>query len=714
MHNKAYSSITLRFHDRTVEAAFVARQKGTLVRRAKTILILVIITSACGLTVNVVFNKQHQEASFPTHIAYTSNKASLLSFVGMVIGLATFLLALCCDGLVSKLSPPALEAAFATAMILTMVTAVIASPGHIAQIQGYSLQEAFRDKYFSDSRILMMIDAVITAVHVSAPMRWCSLFPLEVTALLLYMAVIWLIGGSEPTEQSVHSLLFLTALTVAAALGKRAAEEGERETFKDIIKEKSLRCEAEFELQRATDAAQSHEERPQRAHAASAGPSTISDSVFNHVYESCSTDKDRAQHLSRIAQMGDAEHWLIKPAEVKVLQNDVLGVGGFALVTRGFFCGMQVAVKRPRHDFDDNTLKDLPNWCNELRVMRHLKHPNLVTTLGAIVDPREHQIAIVLELVEGMTLRDLMARDGFKCVSLLVRFRVMVGVCRALLYMHTRVPHIVHGDLKSSNIMVQVNGEDVHPKLLDFGMSRVITRKTRPLGGTLAWVAPEVLKGRPVKCSSDVYSFGRVVALLATGQSLNDQFDRVSIRRALDEGRSLKPVWPADCPFEPGCKPLVKACLSSNEEQRPRISRVYSALLHLRRDPRLVGPSWQGEFLNQLEAIAAHWDETCQQEGSPERRSSAASLAMQDCSGSSLGVGQRSSVPLDTVEEADAEPRGLEAEADAGPGGSPARCGTEGPDAVPADLFPENPSTPSLSRAPSSLQGQEMSARESL
>eukprot|EP00974_Lingulodinium_polyedra_P113246 10962139-Lingulodinium_polyedra.AAC.1 len=62
------------------------------------------------------------------------------------------------------------------------------------------------------------------------------------------------------------------------------------------------------------------------------------------------------------------------------------------------------------------------------------------------------------------------------------------------MYLHSQCPRIVHGDLKGANVLVTGSGEGVCPKLLDFGLARVLTRNARPLGGALDWIAPEVFR----------------------------------------------------------------------------------------------------------------------------------------------------------------------------------------------------------------------------
>jgi len=563
--------------------------------------------SAIGLLNNLFVRGYHLQSSWDSEVAYSSALVSVYLNIGLLCLLAVFLVALCIDRLAMSY-PVICEWSLIVVFILTMWVSILASPNYLADLRGYKMREAFPSKTcFSDSVLLMMIDGVVTVAHVGVPVRWSCLLPLDVVAAMTYGAIVFAGASGEDSATSIYCLVLISSIVTAGALSKRATEVGERVAWKNLAKERSLRCEAEFELSqrearavarpRPRDAAA--ESQPE-SHADSLPQTTASGGIFDPLYDGDGADLEAK--LGRIAEMGDAEHWRVGQEEVRVLRGEVLGSGAFGEVSRGVFCGLLVAVKRARR-LDKAGLQNIPQLCNELRVLRHLKHPNIVATHGAVVNPAEHEIALVLELVEGVTLTKFMASsEQQKRISCLPRFTVMVGVCRALLYMHTRRPHIIHGDLKCGNIMVQVVGETAHPKLLDFGLSRVLTRNPRRLGGTLAWVAPEIVHGAPAKCSSDVYSFGRVIALLATGISPQEQFDIATLKRALQQGRSPLPRWPCNCVFEPTCRPIAHSCIHADEGQRPSILQVYRGLLEVPQKMGLLDVS--GCFLAQLNVVA--------------------------------------------------------------------------------------------------------------
>jgi len=192
--------------------------------------------------------------------------------------------------------------------------------------------------------------------------------------------------------------------------------------------------------------------------------------------------------------------------------------------------------------------------------------------------------------------------------SMLQRYQIMIGVCRALLYMHTRSPPIVHGDLKSSNIMIELFRGTAHAKLLDFGLSRVVTRNSRALGGSMVWTAPEIFgTSSPIRCSADIYSFGLVLAFVATSTPPRSNLSPRKIRDAVENGRRLPPpTWPDQCAFEPICRPLVNTCLSFVEHNRPSISQIHKELLDMPEEGMVSDSDAQDGFLRDVRSVAVH------------------------------------------------------------------------------------------------------------
>src|SRR5205823_10298002 len=132
-----------------------------------------------------------------------------------------------------------------------------------------------------------------------------------------------------------------------------------------------------------------------------------------------------------------------------------------------------------------------------------LNHPNIITIYEVI--HATSRLAIVMELVDGMALRQL-------CGSPLPLDRVLhMGeqIARALAAAHAR--GIVHCDIKPENLMVRQDG---FVKVLDFGLARDLSStisSSVAAAGTLRYMSPEQSRGEVPSSASDIFSLGLVL-----------------------------------------------------------------------------------------------------------------------------------------------------------------------------------------------------------
>jgi len=587
-----------------MEAGFILQQRELLVHRLKALCYISLSIAILTLLQDIFLLRRHQRQTFTSDMAFESAKISMFCLIAAVCIIMVFLAYLHWNQWMSNLTPAQFESVCIGAMILVMVLAVLRPPEIVTKMRGGSIKEAFRAQYFSDSEMLLAIDGIITAAHLGFPVRWCGMFPLEVTGISLYMAVVFVIGSNEPMESSVWCLCGLTGLTVASALGKRAAEMGDRQHYMDIIHERSMRCAAEFQLSQT--AREERTKTPGNSNQESLPGTTPGSQVLEQMFTQSANVTEK---LARVVELGNAEHWRINEAEVKLLPDKALGSGSFGQVVMGIFCGVMVAVKIPHSQFKTSDMRKLPPLCNELRVWRHVRHPNIVAVQGAVISPQQCALALVMEFIKGMVLNEfvVLGSEG-ELPDIPERYSLMLGVCNALLYLHTRCPHILHGDVKGSNVMVEPFRDTVRAKLLDFGLSRVLTRHVRPPGGTLEFAAPEVLlKDGQVKCSADIYSFGRLTTLIATSTPPLYGMTKAQIKSSMRQRVPPPPYWPQGCAFEPSCKELVRACLQVEERDRPGILEVHAKLLTLPQELDLSED--QRQLLEDVHAVTAQLPE---------------------------------------------------------------------------------------------------------
>jgi tetratricopeptide (TPR) repeat protein len=152
---------------------------------------------------------------------------------------------------------------------------------------------------------------------------------------------------------------------------------------------------------------------------------------------------------------------------------------------------------------------------HERQILAGLNHPNI----ARLLDGGETSSGLpyfVLEYVSGEDIYRYSERHELKLRD---RLRLFLQVCEAVQYAHEHL--VVHRDLKPGNILV---GEDGNPKLLDFGIAKVLDSSdsaaaqlsTRVL--TPEYASPEQVRGDPITTASDIYSLGAVLYCLLSGR----------------------------------------------------------------------------------------------------------------------------------------------------------------------------------------------------
>jgi serine/threonine-protein kinase len=197
------------------------------------------------------------------------------------------------------------------------------------------------------------------------------------------------------------------------------------------------------------------------------------------------------------------------------LLHRLIGEGGMGRVFQAEerLSGRPVAVKMLRKEWAKiPRVRQL--FINEMEILAQLEHPNIVRSLASI--EVDDQMAVVLEFVDGATLRELL--DDRSHLSVDESIHVVGCVAKALVAAHGHGPPVVHRDLKPDNIMVASSGA---VKVMDFGIAKVLERadqtNTRNVG-TLLYMSPEQIDARTIDHRSDLYALGLVFYELLTGK----------------------------------------------------------------------------------------------------------------------------------------------------------------------------------------------------
>jgi serine/threonine protein kinase len=221
------------------------------------------------------------------------------------------------------------------------------------------------------------------------------------------------------------------------------------------------------------------------------------------------------------------------------------------------------------------------NLLHEARASSSLSHPNICTIHE--VGETEGELYIVMELVEGKSLHE-MCRDGGLPPETVIRCGIQTA--SALVRAHDR--GIIHRDLKTSNIVVTSDGL---VKVLDFGLAKQVGERdaslegpTRTLdtvqsgstfSGTLAYMAPEVLRGEAADYRSELWALGVVLYEAASGRRPFDGRTGFELSSAIMREIPI-PLGP---PVPPGLWAIIQRCLSKEPMQRyQRAGEVLAAL----------------------------------------------------------------------------------------------------------------------------------------
>jgi serine/threonine-protein kinase len=286
-----------------------------------------------------------------------------------------------------------------------------------------------------------------------------------------------------------------------------------------------------------------------------------------------------------------------------------LGAGGMGEVYRARDTRLkrEVALKILPESFANDTDR-LARFQREAEVLAALNHPHIAAIYGLEgADPSAGSglavvRALVLELVEGETLADRIARGPVPVDEALPIAR---QICEAFEAAHEH--GIIHRDLKPANIKITPDGV---VKVLDFGlaklnapndsnasndpnalsMSPTITSPAMMTGvgvllGTAAYMSPEQAKGRPADKRSDIWAFGCVLYEMLTGQR---PFDGEDITDVMVAVLSKEPDWsalPASVPAS--IRALLRRCLE--KDRRKRVGGIAAALFALDEHASLSG-----------------------------------------------------------------------------------------------------------------------------
>ena len=192
---------------------------------------------------------------------------------------------------------------------------------------------------------------------------------------------------------------------------------------------------------------------------------------------------------------------------------DHLGTGGMATVWLGYdtILDRQVAIKTFKIDANDEDA--VKRFNREAKAVTSLSHPNIVSIYD--VENEGEFYYLILEYVEGMTLKDYMIKNPRLPIETIVHIAKQIASGLS----HAHQNGIIHRDIKPQNILMN---ENLTCKITDFGIARAYgdttLTQTNQMLGTVYYLSPEQARGNVATAQSDIYSLGILIFEMITGQ----------------------------------------------------------------------------------------------------------------------------------------------------------------------------------------------------
>ncbi|KAM0854611.1 hypothetical protein ACQ4PT_050322 [Festuca glaucescens] len=269
-------------------------------------------------------------------------------------------------------------------------------------------------------------------------------------------------------------------------------------------------------------------------------------------------------------------------------KDHIIGSGGYGLVYKAELSdGSKVAIKKLNSEM---CLMER-EFSAEVDALSMAHHDNLVPFWGYCI--QGHSRLLIYSYMENGSLDDWLHNRDYDASSFLdwpMRLKIAQGASQGISYIHDVCkPHIVHRDIKSSNILLD---KEFKAYVADFGLSRLIfpnnTHVSTELVGTLGYIPPEYGQGWVATLRGDMYSFGVVLLELLTGRRPVQMCPKSKelvqwVQEMRSKGKQIEVLDPTlrGTGYEEQMLEVLEAacrCVDRNPGMRPTIQEVVSFL----------------------------------------------------------------------------------------------------------------------------------------
>ena len=290
---------------------------------------------------------------------------------------------------------------------------------------------------------------------------------------------------------------------------------------------------------------------------------------------------------------------MLKPGDIlqdRYVVEDKIGQGGMSYVYKAHDnkLGRTVALKVLKEEFcqDEDFIK---KFKNEAMSAAKLAHPNIVAAYDVIEEGELH--CIVMELVEGITLKNYIARKG----RLSNRETIGIAIQAAEGIEAAHKNGIIHRDIKPQNMIISKDGK---VKVADFGIAKAVSSETvnAAVIGSVHYISPEQARSGIADVRSDLYSLGITMYEMITGKVPFEGENTVSVIMSHLE----EPLVPPD-KYNKDIYPSLQDIIMKLTRKKP--SERYGNAHELIKDLKLSIKYPDGDFV-QIKAEESPLDET--------------------------------------------------------------------------------------------------------